>query len=424
MSHVRFGRDLSTKALEPGVLVIMRILLTAQVISGPLLRRSVAHEMGVDVPFVPFILLTMPVPLLLFVLVWVPWRGRLGRILLPMTLTIGLANLLAEKFLMLSWLIPPPQRDLGSLLMLVRLWFVLHFVTLIVAWQYLWRPAVICALVLSAVDWPLSLPFLNGSPLYPLFLLLFVTRTATVVMVAMGVGWLLQHQREQKVALAAANQKLTKYAATTEHLAISRERNRLARELHDTLAHSLAAVTVQLEAVQALWEVNAQSARTMLESALHQARSGLTEARRALKALRASPLEDEGLAAALGDLARSAAASANLRLDMDTLSSELELPTGQEQFLYRVAQEAMSNVVRHAHATELRVKVEQVDGHLTLTVADDGRGFDRAAVDTSAHFGLRGMQERADLAGAQLLVESRRGAGTTVRVTIPVEGVA
>ena len=68
------------------------------------------------------------------------------------------------------------------------------------------------------------------------------------------------------------------------------------------------------------------------------------------------------------------------------------------------------DLVRHAHATELRVKLEQVDGHLTLTVVDDGRGFDRAAVDTSAHFGLKGMQERADLAGGQLLDAEGRAA--------------
>jgi len=91
-----------------------------------------------------------------------------------------------------------------------------------------------------------------------------VTRTVSVTAVAFGVDWLLHHQREQKTALMEANRKLANYAATTEQLAVSQERNRLARELHDTLAHSVSAVTVQLEAVQALWELNAQSARTML----------------------------------------------------------------------------------------------------------------------------------------------------------------
>jgi len=98
----------------------------------------------------------------------------------------------------------------------------------------------------------------------------------------------------------------------------------MARELHDTLAHSLSAVTVQLEAIHALWSVNAESARAMLASALENARNGLTEARRAVKALRASPLEEEGLNVAIGNLARSAAARANLELDLNTVRTETD----------------------------------------------------------------------------------------------------
>ena len=80
----------------------------------------------------------------------------------------------------------------------------------------------------------------------------------------------------------------------------------------------------------------------------------------------------------------------------------------------------MSNAVRHGQATRLRVALERTQGELTLTVADNGVGFDRAGVDTSSHFGLRGMQERADAMGGQLIVESGRG-GTAVRVTITLE---
>jgi signal transduction histidine kinase len=195
----------------------------------------------------------------------------------------------------------------------------------------------------------------------------------------------------------------------------------MARELHDTLAHSLAAVIVQLEAVQALWIVSADSARTMLTSALQNARNGLTEARRALKALRASPLEEEGLSVAIGNLARSAAARANLELDLNTLPDGNGLRSDQEHFLYRVAQEALANVVRHAQATRLQVALERAPGELTLTVTDDGVGFDRPAVDSGSHFGLKGMQERADALGGRVMVQSEPGRGTTVRIMIAVE---
>jgi signal transduction histidine kinase len=295
-------------------------------------------------------------------------------------------------------------------------------VTLLVAWQYLWRAAVASALVLCAADFALSLPFNRpGGMLYPLFLVISLARVGTVTLVAMAIGWLIERQREQKAALAAANQKLAAYAATTEQLAISRERNRLARELHDTLAHSLAAVTVQLEGVLALWEHNAEAARAMLASALQNARTGLIEARRALKALRASPLEENGLVVALGNLARSAAARANLQLNLESPPEGLSLRADQEQFLYRVAQEAISNVVRHAHATELRVTLERNNGQLALTIADNGQGFEQATADSSGHFGLKGMHERVEMAGGWLTVESARQRGTTVRAAIDVE---
>jgi signal transduction histidine kinase len=86
-----------------------------------------------------------------------------------------------------------------------------------------------------------------------------------------------------------------------------------------------------------------------------------------------------------------------------------------------VAQETLTNVVRHAQATELRVVLERVDGALTLTVADNGQGFEESAVNAAAHFGLQGIRERVAMIGGRLSIDSRRGFGTTMRVTVPVE---
>jgi signal transduction histidine kinase len=411
-----------TTGLEPGLHRMLRILAVLHVFGASVVRRAVSSAMGLSAPHLPSLMLALPIPLLLLGLVWIPsWEGRRGRVLLPVALGIASINLLADKFLTLSWLDAPAERELDGVLLLVRLWVTFHVVTLLVAWQYLWRPAVVSALVLCAADFALSLQFNRPGPLYPLFLLLSVARMATVALVATCVGWVVQKQREQRMALAAANRKLAAYAATSEQLAISRERNRMARELHDTLAHSLSAVTVQLEAIQALWSVNLQSAQTMLASALENARTGLAEARRALKALRASPLGDEGLNVAIGNLARSAAARANFDLDLHGLTDGTGLRAEQEHFLYRVAQEALTNVVRHARATRVRVALERADGALTLIVADDGGGFDRSSVDTTLHFGLTGMEERADAIGGQLVVESGRGHGTAVRLDIALE---
>ena len=193
---------------------------------------------------------------------------------------------------------------------------------------------------------------------------------------------------------------------------------RLARELHDTLAHSLSGVAVQLEAVQALWEVDPGKARQILDHALQATQVGLNEARRALNSLRASPLEDMGLALAVSELARSAAGRASLRLEMDIQNHLENLAPETGQCIYRVAQEALTNVTRHSDVRTLRVSLRFESGALTLTVADDGRGFDTAAVN-GMHYGLQGLHERAEMVRAILDVSSIIGEGTVIRLVVP-----
>jgi signal transduction histidine kinase len=238
-----------------------------------------------------------------------------------------------------------------------------------------------------------------------------------VTMVALALAWAIQRQRLQRAALAEANRKLAHYATTIEQLAITQERNRLAREMHDTLAHSLSAASVQLEAVGALWDADGKAARAMLEQVQQVTRNGLTEARRALQALRASPLDDVGLAIAVSNLARSAAARAGLALDLNVPGQLDTLLPDVEQCVFRVAQEALTNVARHAEAKSLRVSLTQADGQLSLAVGDDGRGFDTAAIPET-RFGLSGLRERAEMIGGTLVVESVPTRGTTVRLTV------
>jgi signal transduction histidine kinase len=302
---------------------------------------------------------------------------------------------------------------------MLRLWVVFQLIVLFVAWQYRLRWVVAGALALCLLDSALSVPFVNREgALFPLYLVTAASRLAAVTSVGLALGLLMSRQRQQRAALAAANRQLAQYAVATEQLAASQERNRLARELHDTLAHSMSGVTVQLEAVEALWDVNAAGARRMLEQALAATRSGLTEARRALQALRASPLADLGLPLAVTSLAESAAARANLALELDVDNQVRTLAPHVEQSVYRVAQEALTNVARHAQAKALRVALLQRDGEVSLTVADDGRGFDVARVN-GAHYGLRGLRERAEMVGAALQVESAPQRGTTIRFVVP-----
>jgi signal transduction histidine kinase len=404
--------------LEPGVLQGLQCLALLQVV-GLFIRRSIGLSMSIEVPLGEWLALTLFVPLVLLVLTWVPWwRRKLGSAFLPLILVIASTNIILEKYLTLVWFVKPAQQELEALLLMVNLWIMLLVITILVAWQYRLKWVLLAALLLSLADGALSVPFTRpGSPLYGILLFLFATRTSSVTIVALIVGWLMARQRAQQQALAAANYTLARYAATTEQLIASQERNRLARELHDTLAHSLSGVTVQLEAVQALWTVDIDAAHTMLDNALRSTRSGLTEARRALQALRASPLEDLGLALAVSTLAESLAARAGLKLDVDVQHHLDHLAPEVEQCVYRVAQEALTNVARHADARSLHVGLTRGSEYLTLRIADDGHGFDPLIVHET-HFGLKGLRERAELIGGRLDVDSRPGQGTTVRLDI------
>jgi signal transduction histidine kinase len=243
-------------------------------------------------------------------------------------------------------------------------------------------------------------------------------RSLLFMLVGFVVVRLVRAGREQRAALARANVQLAHYATTLEWLAISRERNRLAREMHDTLAHTLSGVAVQLEAARSLWEDDPAAAREMMERSLASTREGLQEARRAIHALRAAPLEDIGLALAIRDLAESVSARAGTALDLDVPDEIGDLAPAVEQVVYRIADEALANVARHADADHLVVRLERAGEGLILTVSDDGRGFDVASFAPEGHYGLQGMRERAAMIGAAVEIESRTGMGTTVRLVV------
>jgi signal transduction histidine kinase len=222
-------------------------------------------------------------------------------------------------------------------------------------------------------------------------------------------------QRKERAEEAKRHAQLAQYATTLEQLAVTRERNRLARDLHDTLAHTLSAVSVQLSALEVLWDSDPAAARSTLQQTRQLTRTGLDEARRALHELRAQPVEELGLALALRRLSERAAQRAGLRLAFSAPPRLAGLRPEVEQHLYRIAEEALNNVVRHADARSLTVALSQDAGGTQLTVADDGCGFDPAPA-AKGHYGLIGMRERAFLMGATLEVLSQPQGGTTIRV--------
>jgi signal transduction histidine kinase len=225
-------------------------------------------------------------------------------------------------------------------------------------------------------------------------------------------------QRQQRRELADKNAQLMHYATTLEQLAISRERNRLARELHDTLAHTLSAVNVQLSALEVLWDSDPDAARDRLQQTRELTRDGLSEARRSLHALRASPLEDLGLTLAIERQAQQTVERAGLQLRLDLPRALNGLRPEIEQNVYRIAEEAMNNVARHAQATHILVSLRRDGDQVRLVVRDDGLGFDAAGGEPNGHYGLTGMQERAMLVDGDLEIHSEPGRGTQIKLTV------
>jgi two-component system NarL family sensor kinase len=228
-------------------------------------------------------------------------------------------------------------------------------------------------------------------------------------------------------ALVSLAVERTRLAARSAQLAALEERNRLAREIHDTLAQSLAAIAMRLETADVLAESSgdgASSARLgdVVRHALALTRSTLDEARRSVLELRAAPLEGRTLVDALRELGNEFRNASGRGLDVEVTCDDSEhraLPPAIEIGLYRIAREALTNVVRHANAARATIALEGSDRVVRMRIADDGVGFDPSTV-TPGRYGLIGANERARLLGGTLRVESAPGAGTTIEVEVPI----
>jgi two-component system NarL family sensor kinase len=219
----------------------------------------------------------------------------------------------------------------------------------------------------------------------------------------------------------------TQLAEQATLIALVEERNRLAREVHDTLAQELAGIALQLEAADELLDSAPERARARIRQALERTRESLAEARRSVLDLRAGPLERQSLVAALQALGQRLAEETGVDVTTNVAAPGARLPARIEEALYRIAQEALANVRRHAQATSVQVDLRLEAGQIRLTVVDDGRGFnideppDPTSQPPEHSFGLIGMQERARLLGGTMRIQSCSGAGTQIEVSIPLE---
>jgi signal transduction histidine kinase len=232
----------------------------------------------------------------------------------------------------------------------------------------------------------------------------------------------IHEQSEQRARLLEQLESARGELAAAEHKAgVLAERQRLAREIHDTLAQGFASIVTLAEAARAQARISPPDALRRLEEAGQQARSSLDQARRAIWALRPEALAHGSLGCALGELAAGFGAQTGIDTRSAVTGEEDDLAPDAQEALLRVAQESLANVRKHARARRVRVTLSYLGDVTLLDVRDDGAGFDPAAPARNGPggFGLAGMRERVAAHGGTLTIESAPGQGTTVVAALP-----
>jgi signal transduction histidine kinase len=419
---------------------LLRIALALKVVPIALALILLWIRLGGDV-LDDVILVSWPsLAVLLFVLLPGIER-RLGRYYLPVSLALTIIAQALEA--MLTALALPPLRfasasDFGRAgipveVRMIEPLFLLLVAVVIGAWAYgkrgAWATAgfaSILLLITTFIDSYTGRILFSGNRadevfrLSPLAIILPVLALRVPLLFVVGyiVGTLSEQERKRALELGAANVKLRGQALAMEQLATARERNRLARDLHDTLAHSLAGLVVELQAIDTLLQAEPDAARSELVKARQIAQEGLQETRQAIQDLRVDPIEDLGLARALERVAIDFGDRAGVQVAVQISDPQASISNDVASQIYFIAKEALNNIERHADARRVALALERRDGQLLLRISDDGRGFDAGQIDDDERFGLQGMYERAEIIGAQLSVESKPGQGTVIQLTM------
>ena len=363
------------------------------------------------------------------------WLERkIRKIYLPITLSFAT---LGPIFLSAS--IWPLQFNDPLTDIVIRSWTlfpILIVPIVLVAWQYS-LTITLAAVVLTALY---DLPFIYlsaGSTVNPIppftfqnagstaslilpFIGVPILRSIALGMVGTIVSQLIKTQRTQRRRLMEANVILSEHAYTLEQLAVSRERNRLARDLHDTLAHTLSSQVLTLEALKLSVDPKDKELNHSLNQLIDNSRRGLDETRRALNDLRARHLEDLGLVSALKNMLQEAASRGNCAASYSISDTLPLISAKQEQVIYRIAQEALENIIRHANAKNILLSLQYEKSTLILKISDDGSGFNREMIESKNRLGIKGMRERVADAGGIFNLETKPQHGTTVQVRFGV----
>jgi signal transduction histidine kinase len=242
-------------------------------------------------------------------------------------------------------------------------------------------------------------------------------------------------ERRSRQQLALANQQLRQYALRVEDVATLQERNRIAREIHDSLGHSLTASNLHVAAALRLLESDPDEARELLLEAKQLGSTALQEVRQSVSTLRSDPLQGKNLAAAItalvGDFQRASGIAAPVQIQVQ-IQPDLDLPQDLKTAIYRIVQESLTNISKYAQATTVGLSLGQVSPgepigrprrepqapRLRLRVQDNGVGFEPS--QNTSGFGLQGIQERTRALGGSLVIQAAPGQGCQLIAEFPL----
>jgi signal transduction histidine kinase len=243
---------------------------------------------------------------------------------------------------------------------------------------------------------------------HTMWLLAITAGTLLIVIV-----WMVALRRRVREQMEVIRQKLRSSA-------VLEERNRIARELHDTLEQELAGITIQLDLAVDCFQQAPRVAQQAVETARNMSRHSMVEARRSVWDLRCQLLEDGDLVSALSQIVRPLAPPDG-RIQVKIEGTPFRLPGPIEMNLLRIGQEAVGNAVKHGRARAVSIELQYAPALVRLVVTDDGRGFDADQPNRTGHFGILDMRERAQSMGSRLKIQTDPAHGTTISVDVHIE---
>lgn len=305
-----------------------------------------------------------------------------------------------------------------SFVVIINLPLVAHAVTRL----KFWGVAAVCAAVLVSFGVALGL---YVEPLIAVQASIASASGVAFVAIFTRVAINEQHARKEVERLAneltSANQKLREYAAQVEELATTRERNRIAREIHDGLGHYLTVINMQIQAARAVQESDPTRASEAMGKAGAMAQEALADVRRSVAALRSSPTDNKPLTESIQSLADESRAS-GIQTDFAVHGTPRPLSPQADLTLYRAAQEALTNTRKHAHASAVNIALDYEPDCVKLSVKDNGVGNGESnggSGTPEGGFGLLGVRERTQLLNGEVKLSTAPGQGFLLEISLP-----